>query len=278
MRDAFNIAELNAALAETPFAGNLHYFASIHSTNAYALEEAQAGAAAGSVYFAEEQTAGRGRGGHAWHSEPNAGLYVSLLLRPRLSPSSALLLSLATGLAVRDAIHEVCGLTADIRWPNDVVLNGKKCCGILVETAVGGTADPGAPAEATLRYAVVGVGINVNHAAFPAELSGLATSLRIESGYAWPRQLLLVELLKAAHGEVDALEQGAGAGVLLRRFTTASTWARGKRVHVEEAGGYTGVTEGLDERGFLLVRTLEGIRTVISGGVREIDSSAPAGT
>ncbi len=277
----YNLPEMDAALAGTPFAGRLHYFSTIHSTNSYAIEQAQAGAASGSVYIADEQTAGRGRGGHAWHSAPESGLYVSVLLRPSLSPDAALPLSLATGIAVRHAIAEVCGLTADIRWPNDVLLSGRKCCGILVETAVSGGAGEGDTVQ--LRHVVVGIGINVNQTAFPEDLASLATSLRIESGRAWPRQTLLLALLSALHREVDSLATGVEG--LLERFEQASTWVRGKRVRVEDAGalqaggqparppdagGYTGVTEGLDARGFLLVRTPAGIRTVLSGGVREL--------
>lgn len=273
MNDAYNMPALNAALRGTPFFERLQHFATIPSTNAYAIEQAQAGAPGGSVYFADEQTAGRGRGGHAWHSEPDAGLYVSVLLRPRLSPDAALLLSLATGLAARSAIKDVCGLDADIRWPNDLLLNQKKCCGILVETAMGGEA-PGNIGSHSLRHAVFGVGINVNHAAFPGELGGLATSLRIESGRVLRRGDLLVMLLKALHHEIEALEAGLAAS-LLARFEQASSWVRGKRVSVQDAGAdpadrYTGVTAGLDARGFLLVETAVEARTVISGGVREL--------
>ncbi|MHB1700564.1 MAG: biotin--[acetyl-CoA-carboxylase] ligase [Acidobacteriaceae bacterium] len=277
----YNLPEMDAALAGTPFSGRLHYFPTIHSTNSYAIEQAQAGAASGSVYLADEQTAGRGRGGHTWHSAPESGLYVSVLLRPPLSPDAALPLSLATGIAVRQAIAEVCGLTADIRWPNDVLLSGRKCCGILVETAVSGGAREGDAVR--LRHVVVGVGINVNQTAFPEDLASLATSLRIESSRAWPRQTLLLALLSALDREVNSLATGVEG--LLERFEQASTWVRGKRVQVEDAGalqaggqptsppdagGYTGVTEGLDARGFLLVRTAAGIRTVLSGGVREL--------
>ncbi len=277
MTDLYDLIALNHALAGTPFAGHLHHFESIDSTNAYALEQAQANdgrpaAPAGSVYFADEQTAGRGRGGHTWHSEPNAGLYVSVLLRPRLSPTAALWLPLATGLAIRSAIAEVCGITADIRWPNDVLLHGKKCCGILVESGAGDNTPTG---EEQLRHVVIGVGVNVNHAAFPPELSSLATSLRIETGYEWPRQPVLTALLLSIHAELRLLEaEVAGAPLdskLLERFAAASTWVRGKRVHVEEAGGYTGLTDGLDERGFLRVLTADGLRTVLSGGVRELE-------
>ena len=125
------------------------------------MQEAAKGAPHGSVYIAEEQTAGRGRGDHAWHSEPYSGIYVSILLRPQLAAADGLWLSLATGLAVQRAIENVTGLVTDIRWPNDLLSNGKKVGGILVEMN----------AEASrIRHAVIGIGINVNQRQFPAEL------------------------------------------------------------------------------------------------------------
>ncbi len=270
------MAALNAALAATPFPGRLHYFPTIHSTNAYAMQQAQDGAPAYSVYFADEQTAGRGRGGHHWHSAVGDGLYVSVLLRPRLSPADVLWISLAAGLAVRAAVRTVTGMVADIRWPNDVLLghagNGwRKCCGILAETSAGnGAGDLNVP-----RPVVVGIGANVNHKGFPPEIAALATSLRMESGTRWPRPAVLVALLQSLFQEVELLEaEAAGTATgegLLARFARASTWVRGKQVRVEEAGGYTGVTDGLDARGFLRVCTADGVRTVLSGGVRAVE-------
>ena len=262
---------LDSAVRDTIFAGKLHHFATIDSTNTHALREAAAGAPSGSVYFADEQTAGRGRGSHTWHSEPGSGLYVSVLLRPQLSASQALWLSFAAGLAVYTAVREVTGITPDIRWPNDLLLPeqgvNKKFCGILTEMQNDGD---------RIRHAVTGIGINVNHTAFPPELAPLATSLRLVSGQSWDRLLLLAELLTALDEELRDLESSIPTGVtLLTRVERASTWVRGKRVHIEESaeaaepGGYHGVTAGLDPRGFLLVDTLTGRRTVLSGGVRE---------
>jgi len=194
---------------------------------------------------------------------------VIFLLRPQVTLADALWLSLATGLAAKAAIAEATGLDADIRWPNDILLHGKKCGGILVETAA--TAND----TVQLKHAVIGIGINANHESFPTEIAPLATSLRLESGVAWPRQKLLIALLTCLHAEMQqlALEQ-SGAHVpetLLDRFTRASSWVSGKRVHVEESGGYTGVTDGLDVRGFLRVHVADGtVRTVLTGGVREI--------
>jgi len=262
----FDRASLETAVAHTRFAGNIRFFESIHSTNTHAMAEADAGAPDGMVYVADEQTAGRGRGAHAWASPPGTGLYVSVLLRPRLAPADALWLSLAAGLAVHDAVERVTSLKADLRWPNDLLFGRRKFCGILSEMN----------AEVTrIRHMVIGIGINVLQQAFPPELRDLATSLYIETGREWPRQELLMAILEALNGEVNALTAtdsgkiGQATASILKRLERASSWIRGKRVYVEEQDGYAGVTEGLDPRGFLLIRTPEGLKTVYSGGVRE---------
>jgi BirA family biotin operon repressor/biotin-[acetyl-CoA-carboxylase] ligase len=181
--------------------------------------------------------------------------------------TTALTISLATGLAAQAAIAEVTGLRVDIRWPNDLLVGRRKCGGILVETAV----SPGSDGQpAMLRYAVIGVGINLNHESFPAEIEAVATSLRRERGERVSREDLLAALLRRLDVEVGLLS--ANGAELLERFSEASSWVRGKRVRVEEGGGYTGVTAGLDRRGFLLVAGDDGLRrTVLSGGVRELD-------
>ena len=262
--DPFDLAALDVALAGTRFAGHLHFFPSISSTNTHAMEQADSGAPDGSVYFADEQTGGRGRGGHAWTSPPASGLYVSVLLRPRIAPADILWLSLAAGLAVHSAIRSVTSLPADLRWPNDLLFGPRKFCGILTELN----------AEVTrVRHAVVGMGINVHQEHFPDEIRSVATSLRIESGRSWPRQDLLLALLQSLDREVAALTASSdlfGATQSIRqRLEQNSSWIRNKRVRVDEGEGFTGVTEGLDPRGFLQVRTSAGLRTVLSGGVRE---------
>ena len=263
----FEIQFVEQLISHTRFAANLNHFATIDSTNIRAVEAATADAPDGTVFIADEQTAGRGRGGHSWHSAAGDGLYVSAIVRPNMALSEALWLSLATGLAAQRAIDQTAKLHSDIRWPNDLLLSAKKCGGILVETA----SFPGTPAQ--LRYAVIGIGINANHASFPPELGNLATSLRIESGVIASREGLLANLLIALDSEILALEnelsgthQGPG---LLERFSAASSWVRGKRVRVDEDGGYTGTTAGLNRKGFLEVACDDGTaRTVLSGGVR----------
>jgi BirA family biotin operon repressor/biotin-[acetyl-CoA-carboxylase] ligase len=252
---------LRSLLRGTIFDSHLHHFYKIGSTNTAAMAAAAEGAPEGTVFLAEEQTAGRGRGANSWQSPRSTGIYCSAILRPALPPSEVLVLSLAAGLAVRSAIQEVDSrVTADLKWPNDVLVNGKKVCGILTEMN----------AEATrVRYIVAGVGINVNQANFPKDLT--ATSLRLATGSDWSRVELAVALLKSLDREYRQLVREPGARQsILRRFAESSSWVQGKAVRTEEMGAsFEGTTEGLDERGFLRVRTAKGIQTVLSGTVRE---------
>jgi len=244
----------------TIFAEHLHHFYKIGSTNTGAMAAAADGVPEGSVFLAEEQTAGRGRGANAWQSPRSTGIYCSAVVRPTLPPSEVLVLSLAAGLAVRAAIQQVDSrVTADLKWPNDVLIDGKKACGILTEMN----------AEATrVRYIVVGIGINVNQSSFPKELQ--ATSLRLSTGSEWSRVELVAALLKSLDREYRRLLEGPDAREsILRRFAENSSWVRGKTVRIEENGSaFEGTTEGLDPRGFLQVRTSKGLLTVLSGTVR----------
>ena len=242
-------------------AKQIHHYYKIASTNSEAMRCAAEGAPEGSVFLAEEQLAGRGRGAHSWHSARSAGIYCSVILRPAMPPSDALIFSLAVGLAIRAAVMEIAPqLRVDLKWPNDMLLGGKKFCGILTEMNA---------EAARVRHLVVGVGINVNQAKFPAELREIATSLKIETGTEWSRVELCTALLKSLDREYRSFVEDAGAReAILRRFEESSSSVRGRKVSIEENGGLAGVTEGLDERGFLRVRTAEGLRTVVSGTVR----------
>lgn len=264
MSDAYDLMSLHAALAGTPFAEQLHHFAEIDSTNTHAMRAGAEGAPHGSVYFADAQTAGRGRAAHSWSSPPGGGLYVSALLRPSLAPGDALWLSLAAGLAAQTAVAETAGFRPDLRWPNDLLAGPRKLGGILTEMQ----------AEATrVRFVVIGIGINVHTQTFPPELAEVATSLAREApGAPVTRQQLLIALLGALAREMQPLtgpHPQAAQQSLRQRFEATSTWVRGKRVTVGEEQPFTGVTEGLDARGFLQIRTTAGeLRTVLSGGVR----------
>jgi BirA family biotin operon repressor/biotin-[acetyl-CoA-carboxylase] ligase len=248
-------------LQGTLFGKHIHHYYKIGSTNTAAMEAASAGAPEGSIFLAEEQTAGRGRGANQWHSERSSGIYCSVLLRPALPPSDVLVITLAAGLAVHSAVQEIDSrVRADLKWPNDVLIEGKKFCGILTEMN----------AEITrVRYVAVGMGLNVNQASFPSDLQPIATSLSLVTGTEWSRVELCAALLKSLDREYcGLLENPEATASILKRFEERSSSVRGRQVEVEENPDLKGVTEGLDERGFLQVRTAQGLRTVLSGTVR----------
>jgi BirA family biotin operon repressor/biotin-[acetyl-CoA-carboxylase] ligase len=253
---------LGPLLRGTIFDAHVHHFYKIGSTNTAAMAAASQGAPEGTVFLAEEQTAGRGRGANSWESARSAGIYCSVVLRPALPPSDVLVMALAAGLAVRAAIEQVNPrVTPDLKWPNDVLIDGKKVCGILAEMN----------AEVTrVRYIVVGIGINVNHSSFPKELQDEAISLRMVTGSESSRVELAAALLKSLDQEYRLLAEPRGARQsILRRFAEHSTWVRDKQVRIEENGSRVeGTTEGLDDRGFLQVRTAQGVQTILSGTVR----------
>jgi BirA family transcriptional regulator, biotin operon repressor / biotin---[acetyl-CoA-carboxylase] ligase len=256
---------LKPLLRGTIFDEHIRHFYKIGSTNAEAMQAGAQGAPEGGVFLTEEQTAGRGRGANAWHSQRSAGIYCSVILRPALPPAEILVLSLAVGLAVQTAMEEVdprLSSSLDLKWPNDVLIGGKKVCGILTEM----NAEP-----TRVRYLVVGIGINVDQTSFPSELEPLATSLRLASSSEWSRVELTAALLKSLHREYAALTTQPGArDSILKRFAQHSSWVQGKEVRIEEnSAPLEGITAGLDERGFLRVRTASGIQTVLSGTVRE---------
>ncbi len=261
--DRFDLEALDATLAGTVFAGRLHFSPVTGSTNTDALEAARRAAPHGSVYFAEEQRAGRGRGDHAWESAAGDGLYVSVILRPQVPVLRMPLLPLAAGLAAAEAIRAAAGLEVDLRWPNDLLIGPRKAGGILVEAKTKSAVEGGAAG-----FAVVGVGINVHQCAFPPDLTTPATSLDIETGRQISRQALLVSLLESLEREALGLADPQAGTRILARVAEASTWVRSRWVEVHGPQACTGLTEGLDERGFLRVWTADGLVTVQTGGIR----------
>jgi BirA family transcriptional regulator, biotin operon repressor / biotin---[acetyl-CoA-carboxylase] ligase len=277
------LPELLAPLVRnTIFSGNIHHCVQADSTNSIALRGAiLAGqhpddTPEGAIFLAEEQTAGRGRSAHSWHSERGTGIYCSFLLRPPMTPAESLWLSLIAGVAVQDAVRETSGLSADIRWPNDLLINDKKFAGILTEMS----------SEASkVHHAVIGIGVNVNQQAFPDEIRGTATSMRLEGKREFSRLEVAAALIRALDREYRALLRAMSSPIrtpalrfepIIRRVESRSSYAQGKLVHVDEDGGYNGITDGLDPRGFLRVRTDNGLRIVISGSVRPLQRRTDA--
>lgn len=255
----YKLAALDSELAGTIFAGKLHYAAETGSTNSDAMAAARSGAPHGSVWLTDEQTAGRGRGDHRWHSTAGEGLYASVLLRQQIPAGRFQLLPLVAGLAAAQAIRNVAAVAIDLRWPNDLVIGPRKTGGILVESS-------GSPEQQ--RFAVVGIGINVHQRGFSPELDTPGTSLDIEVGTRICRQELLTALLRSIEAEMTALANDVSASEIPSRVEQASTWLRGRRVRVHGPQACTGVTAGLEENGFLRVQTDAGLVIVQTGGIR----------
>jgi BirA family biotin operon repressor/biotin-[acetyl-CoA-carboxylase] ligase len=256
---SFDLPTLDSSLAGTIFNGKLRFSPATDSTNTDALAAARDNAPHGSVYFADEQLAGRGRGGHAWQSAAGEGLYVSILLRPSVPAARLPFLPLAAGLAAAEAIRKTTNLAVDIRWPNDLLIGPRKVGGILVEAKTDAT---------TVAFAVVGIGINVHQREFAPGLSTPATSLDLETARHISRQALLVSLLKSLQRETNALLDSMAIETIPRRVQETSSWVSGRNVIVHGPQACTGVTAGLDENGFLLVHTDNGAVTVQTGGLR----------
>ena len=252
---------LRQRLKGSLFGKRIYHFFKTESTNRVGMELGYAGEPEGAVILAEEQTAGRGRAGRHWYSERAAGIYVTLLLRPKISPVEAPLLTMLAGVSAHAAIQAQTGLELDLKWPNDLMLNGKKLGGILTEMY----AD-----TSLVHFVIVGIGINVNQEKFPGELGGMATSLRLEAAKQQPRLELLARLLREFETDYNRfLREGAGA--VTARFSKVSSYAVGKRVRVNNGSEtFTGVTAGLAPEGLLQVQVEGGkVVTVIAGDVTE---------
>jgi len=234
----------------------IHYFRT-ESTNRVALELGAQAAPHGTVIVAEEQTAGRGRLGRCWYSEKSSGIYASIVLRPPMPPAAAPILTLLAGVAAHDAVRSATGLSGDIRWPNDLLVNGKKVCGILTEMK----------AEVDrLHMIVLGIGINVNHTSMPDELREIATSLALEGGRHYSRLQILAELLRDVERYYH-MHLNEGNAAIVREWSAASSYADGKRVQLK-AGGCeaSGITEGLDASGALKIRRDDGRQELLVAG------------
>jgi len=259
--DILTPAVLKQRLKGSLFGKRIYHFFKTDSTNRVAFELGHAGEPEGAIVLAEEQSAGRGRAGRTWHSERAAGIYVTLLLRPKLAPVQAPLLTMMAGLSAHAAVEAVTGLPVDLKWPNDLMIRGKKAGGILTEMH----AEPG-----MVRFVVVGIGLNVNQERFPGELAGLATSLRQETGKTQSRMELLVRLLREFEGDYNRFLREGIAGVI-QRFAVVSSYAHGKKVRVTSGTeSYVGTTAGLGPEGLLQVEREDGrVVTVIAGDVAE---------
>ncbi|HXU35333.1 MAG TPA: biotin--[acetyl-CoA-carboxylase] ligase [Blastocatellia bacterium] len=231
---------------------------SVASTNDLARELAASDAVEGLCVIAREQTAGRGRQGRLWSSPPGEGLYLSLILRPQINAADSGMVTLAAAVGVAEALRLDFEVPADIKWPNDVLVSGRKICGILVESAV---------QNDQLQFAVMGIGVNIAQASFPDDLGNSATSLLLETGRR-------IEPEDFARPMLERIERWYSAAInhpdsVIQRWEELSSYARGCRVGVESPEGtIEGATRGLTSRGALILELDSGeIRYIVSGEV-----------
>jgi BirA family biotin operon repressor/biotin-[acetyl-CoA-carboxylase] ligase len=243
---------------------NILRFDTIGSTNDEALRQARAGADEGLCVVAKQQTAGRGRHGRNWVSNDGAGLYFSVVLRPDLDVQFLPLITLMSGVAVHDTLKEF-GIGPDIKWVNDVLVGDKKISGILAEA----TETPKGLAV------VVGIGINLTSANFPAELADSATSITAETGRTVAFSDLEHSLANFLGYFYGVLESPDGPAVIVDEWRKRSSYFSGKSVRVVlENEAFTGVTDGLEPNGALRVRTPGGdLRVVNAGDVQRLRAS-----
>lgn len=250
------------AVLNTEFIGNqILTFGSVTSTNDVAFALGRAGATNGTVVVSDQQTRGRGRLGRSWYSPAGCGLWFSVLLRPELSLPDSSTISLVSALSVAQVLREQFGIRAEIKWPNDVVVNGKKICGILTEAECVGD---------RVEFVVLGIGLNVLNREddFPNEV-GLATSVFIESGIAPSRAYLLAKLLERLEREYIKLCREGFASIRARIVELASLL--GKMVKVKSGNAVIeGMAFDIDQTGGLIIRTENGsnIRIVVGEVVK----------
>ena len=257
--DIISAEEVKSRL-HTDWAGcEVKYFDTLDSTNICAKRMAEEGAPNGTLVIADEQTAGRGRCGRAWETPKGTAIAMTLLMRPNLRPEKASMLTLVMGMAVTRAVNELYSLNCQIKWPNDAVVDGKKICGILTEMST---------EEDSIRYVVVGIGINVNTESFTPEISDTATSLKLSLGHELKRAPLIGAVLKSFEQYYSRfMEYGDMTGLMDEYNEMLANRKRQVRV-LDPHGSYEGMALGIDKEGCLLVkREDDSVSAVISGEV-----------
>lgn len=247
--DVFTKVEIESCLDTSWIGRKLVFHRETGSTNLDAKALAEKGEAAGAVVVADMQTAGRGRRGRGWVSPSGKDIYMSLMLRPQCRPEKASALTLVMAVSVLEAVREVVTQTCSIKWPNDIVVNNKKVCGILTEMST---------EIDYINHVVVGAGINVNQEEFPEEIRTLAGSLCVELG----RKVCRAELTAEILGELEALYEifllTEDLSALYQKYNERCVNC-GHEIRVLEPGNeYTGTTDGISETGELIVRKTDG--------------------
>ena len=247
--DAFGINSIRESLSTEWLGHELVYYDEIDSTNNEAKRRADKGAAEGLLIVADSQTGGKGRRGRVWQTPPGTNIAMSFLLRPDFSPDMAPMLTLVMAMATAEGIQDVTGTEAGIKWPNDIVLNGRKVVGILTEM----TAEPD-----YIHDVIIGTGINVNTKEFPLEIRATATSLFIETGHIWPRAEITGAVINAFEKYYEIFRKTDSLAGLSKEYNKKCV-NTGKRVRVlDPKGEYEADAHGINGTGELAVKKDDG--------------------
>jgi BirA family biotin operon repressor/biotin-[acetyl-CoA-carboxylase] ligase len=256
-------SEIKSLLTTKWMGRTIHHFQTIDSTNSKAYQLAMQGAEEGEVVVAESQDKGRGRLGRPWYSPPFLNLYLSIILRPKIPPHQASLLTLLAAVATADAVREISGLLPLIKWPNDILLGGRKVAGLLNELHSG---------TDRVHFAILGIGINLNMdgKSFSKEIRKVATSLKKELGRPVSRAAFLRVLLQKLEAWYETL-LNEGAGPVLEAWRDRAR-IKGRPVRVASSGEtLTGRAVDIDTEGNLIIKTEDGHQKIIVAGDVEYD-------
>ena len=233
------------------------YYETLASTNLQAKLDAENGADEGTLIVADMQTAGRGRKGRSWSSPGGTNVYFSLILKPDYAAELTFAVTLVMGMAVAEGIRETCGVDAGIKWPNDIVVNGKKVCGMLAEMSV---------EREFIHYIVIGVGINVGDQEFPPEIAETATALWKECGQKVSRSQLVVNVMKAFEAGYKVFRNNKSFAGLMDKYNEMLV-NKDREVRVlDPKGEFSGISRGVNEKGELLVEREDGTVTEVYAG------------
>ncbi len=253
--------ELQLSLQElSAFVSDIKYYPSLASTNELAMQLIKSGASAGTLILADHQSNGKGRNGHNWESEVGVNLLFSLILKPQVPTHRLPVMSLLCALAVSQALASHTELTPEIKWPNDVLLDGRKVCGILNESTIMGK-------EAS--YVILGIGCNVNQTIFPEDLAQSATSLKLATGKEFDRKALLTDILKYLWPLYKDVERGDYKAHL--GLWTGYCRMLGKEIeYIQQGQTQSGIAEDIDENGRLVVRHSDENRVLSQAEISKI--------
>ncbi len=255
--DVLSEAEIASLLKDGRAGSKIVCFKETDSTNLQAKAAGEAGGEDGTLFVAEEQTSGRGRRGRAWSSPSGTSIYMTLLLRPEIPPEKASMLTLVMGLSVAQGLTDACGVSPQIKWPNDILLDKKKVCGILTEMST---------EIDYINYVVIGVGINVNQTSFPKEIKDTATSLALQTGRTFSRAEIIAAVLhRFEENEAVFLASGDLTG-LMDRYNQLLVHRDEDVLILEPDGSYKAHAQGINEKGELLVQLRDGTEKEIFAG------------